>query len=198
MVTFMSTTNFGSTLELRSLSADVLLYIMTFLDGQDIVMLSRTNRTLFNLYKKSPSLQSLVQLDICGAEACIGSLNFDSRERLSYMIARESLWLRMAGSHELAFTRKNNRGPPARLSGSEEGGIYWYGLAYAPGPEPELGEVTLEARAVRAFQYSRNGLEASWRTFTVSENSDEFEVVHACLAVQEHDLIAVFTLPLEM
>ena len=57
-----------------SLPTEVILYILTFLDGKDIVRFGATNLAFSTLYKKSSLLQSLVQLDLCGVEACVGLL----------------------------------------------------------------------------------------------------------------------------
>ena len=166
-----------------SLSSGVLIYILTFLDGRDIVRFCTTNRAFYRFYKKSYFLQSLVQLDVCGAEACLGPHSFDPRKRLSYMKTRESLW-QFADPNLPALRPRTRRdpGPFTQLMGVDED-IFWFGLG------------TNIPRVVRALQFSNKEREALWRNFVVGETSEDIKVVDTCLAVQEHNLIAILTLP---
>jgi len=164
-----------------SLPTEVILYILTFLDGRDIVRFGATNRAFSTLYKESSLLQSLVQLDFSGAEACIGPPNFGPHERLCYMKARESLWLQsLSGIVTRTIKGPDSYGHP-KLCGADEG-IYWFVAKTSPG-------------VVGTFQFSHCEEETPWRTFTLDGALDDIEVIHVCLAIQEYDLIAIFTLP---
>jgi len=94
---------------------------LTFLDGQDIVRFSVTNRAFYNLYNESALLQSLLQLDIFSAEACISPPNIGSRKRLPYMIARESMWNRISRLPELALIHRRVAGSPEKFYNFDEG-----------------------------------------------------------------------------
>ena len=128
-----------------------------------------------------------MQLEICGAEACIGPSNLGSRERLAYMKARESLWLNMDSLS--VVTHRRNPGPSRWFSDSDDG-LFWVKLGISmPNGASSGGE------AVRAFQICQPMGESTWRDFAINEDLENIRVIYVCLDIQEHDLIAIFTLP---
>lgn len=177
---------------LACIPTEVLLYILSFLNSQSLTRFGSTSRAHYHLLKEDPYLQSLMQLELCGAEACLGPPSFGPRERLSYMMSWESSWLQaLYNPSDLMYNMV--LGPYLQFCDIHDG-VFVYGVSNPPQDDGDTSANDELCRFVRTLRLRDPAGDDSRREFVINNHSNE-SIFQARLSLQEHDLIAIFTIP---